>query len=156
MDATIRFAVGCWGVVIGFWIVTAFSVKRTRAQQPLRHRLLYLVLTAVAAPLLNGSVPIIRWNRAVLPHTFPTGILGDFLVLIGLFIALWARVTVGGNWNAQELQGRPKSDPQKVRIAARLGRNQSVEPGSAGCVDRDRVVGAADGDAAGHGRPGGR
>ena len=59
-------------------------------------------------------------------------------------------------WSAQELQGRPKGDPQEVRIAARLRRNQSVEPSSAGCVDRDRVVGSADGDAAGHGRPGDR
>jgi protein-S-isoprenylcysteine O-methyltransferase Ste14 len=99
MDAPITFAVGCWGVVIGSWIVTAFSVKRTRAQQPLRPRLLYLVLTAVAAFLLIGSVRIIHWNRAILPDTVPTGILGDFLVLIGLFIALWARVTLGGDWS---------------------------------------------------------
>lgn len=29
------------------------------------------------------------------------GILGDFLVLVGLFIAIWARVTLGGNWSAR-------------------------------------------------------
>ncbi len=100
MDATTKLAIGCWGVVIAFWIVSALSVKRTRAQQPLPHRLLYLTLTALAAVLLNGSVRTIHWNRAVIPHTLATGIVGDALLLDGLFIAIWARVTLGGNWSA--------------------------------------------------------
>lgn len=101
MDATTKFAAGCWGVVVAFWIVSAFSVKRTKARQPLPHRLLYIVVTALAALLLNGSVRIIHWNRVVIPHTLATGIVGDLLVLIGLFIAIWARVTLGGNWSAR-------------------------------------------------------
>jgi protein-S-isoprenylcysteine O-methyltransferase Ste14 len=101
MDATAKFAIVCWGVVIAFWIVSALSVKRTKTQQPLPHRLLYLVLTALAAILLNGSARIIHWNRVVIPHTLATGIVGDALVLSGLFIAIWARVTLGGNWSAR-------------------------------------------------------
>ena len=101
MDATTRFAVGCWGVVIAFWIVSAFAVKRTRAEEPLSHRLLYVALIAVAAVLLNGSARIFNWNRAVLPHAVVLGILGDFLVSVGLFIAIWARLTLGGNWSAR-------------------------------------------------------
>jgi len=101
MDATTKFAIGCWGVVIALWIVSAFSVKRTRAKQPLPHRLFYLALTVVAAVFLNGSVRKIHWNRGVLPHTVATGVLGDFLVLVGLFLAIWARVTLGGNWSAR-------------------------------------------------------
>ena len=97
MDGTTRFAIGLWGVGIAFWILSAFSVKRTREQQPLPHRLFYFVLTAAAAILLNGSALIINWNRAVLPHTVVTGILGDFLLFVGLFIAIWARITLGGN-----------------------------------------------------------
>jgi protein-S-isoprenylcysteine O-methyltransferase Ste14 len=101
MDATTRFAGGCWGVLIAFWIISAFSVKRTKAKEPLRHRLLYLLLLAVVVALLKGTVRIIHWNRVVLPHTVATGILADFLVLVGLLIALWARVTLGGNWSAR-------------------------------------------------------
>ena len=59
MDATTKFAMGCWGVVLAFWIVSAFSVKRPKAKQPLPHRLFYLVLTVVAAVLLNGSARIL-------------------------------------------------------------------------------------------------
>jgi protein-S-isoprenylcysteine O-methyltransferase Ste14 len=101
MDAITKFAIGCWGVIIAFWIVSAFGVKRTRAQQPLLLRLLYLVLTVLAVLLVNSSSRIINWNRAALPHTLVIGILGDFLVLAGLFIAIWARVTLGGNWSAK-------------------------------------------------------
>ncbi len=101
MDVTTKLAIGCWGVVIAFWIVSALSVKRTRARQPLPHRLLYLTLTALAAVLLNGSVRTIHWNRAVIPHTLATGIVGDVLVLDGLLIAIWARITLGGNWSAR-------------------------------------------------------
>jgi protein-S-isoprenylcysteine O-methyltransferase Ste14 len=101
MNATGKFAIGCWGIVIAFWIVSAFFVKRTRAQQSLLHRLLYLVLTAGAVVLVNGSSRIFNWNRAVLPHTLVAGIVGDFLVLVGLFIAIWARVTLGSNWSAR-------------------------------------------------------
>ena len=101
MDGATRFAVGCWGVGIAFWIVSAFSVKRTRIQQGLPRRLFYFVLTAAAALLLNGSARIQNWNRAVLAHTFVTAILGDFLVFVGLFIAIWARTTLGRNWSAR-------------------------------------------------------
>ena len=100
MEATTRFMVGCWGVGITFWIVAAFSVKRTRVRQPLPQQMVCFVLTATAALLLNGSARLMNWNRAVLPHTAGTGILGDLLVFTGLFIAIWARITLGGNWSA--------------------------------------------------------
>jgi protein-S-isoprenylcysteine O-methyltransferase Ste14 len=101
MDATAKIVIGCWVVVIAFWFVSAFSVKRTRVRQPLPQRLFYLVLTVVVAVLLNGSVRFIHWNRALLPRTIVTGILGDLLALAGLFIAIWARVILGGNWSAR-------------------------------------------------------
>lgn len=101
MDATAKFAIACWGVVIAFWIASAFSVKRTKAQQPLPHRLFYLVLMAVAALLLNGTSRVINWNRAVLPQSLATGVAGDFLLLLGLVVAIWARFTLGDNWSAR-------------------------------------------------------
>jgi len=101
MDATARFAITCWGVVVVFWIVSALSVKRTRVREPLPHRLLYLTVLVVAVGLLNGSARVIHWDRAFLPRTVATGILGDLLVLVGLLIAIWARATLGGNWSAR-------------------------------------------------------
>lgn len=101
MNETTGFAIGCWGVVIAFWIISAFSVKRTKVQQPLPHRFFYLLLTATAALLLNGSARILNWNRAVFAHTVVTGCLGDLLVFVGLIVSIWARITLGGNWSAR-------------------------------------------------------
>jgi len=101
MQATTGFVIGCWGVFVAFWFLSAFSVKRTKAQQPLLQRLLYLAITAVAAVVLNGSARMMHWDRAVLPHTAVLGIFADFMVLAGLCVTLWARVTLGGNWSAR-------------------------------------------------------
>jgi len=86
---------------IAFWILSAFSVKRTAQDQPSPRKFIYVFLTAAAAILLNTLSRIINWNRTFIPHTFATGILGDTLVLIGLFIAIWARITIAGNWSAR-------------------------------------------------------
>jgi protein-S-isoprenylcysteine O-methyltransferase Ste14 len=101
MEPTVKLAIGCWGVLIAFWVVSAFSVKPTRAEEPLLPRLVYLLPVAVAAFLLNGSERSVHWDSPILPRTLLTGVLGDFLVLVGLFIAIWARVALGGNWSAR-------------------------------------------------------
>jgi protein-S-isoprenylcysteine O-methyltransferase Ste14 len=101
MGGTATFVLGCWFVVTAVWIATAFSLKRTKARQPLVQRLFYLALAALAAFLLHGSSRMIHWNRGVLPHTIATGVLGDLLALIGLIIAIWARITLGSNWSAR-------------------------------------------------------
>lgn len=101
MNASIKFAIACWLVAVVFWTVSAFSVKKTKAHQPLAHRLLYLFLIALAAALLNGSARIIHWNGVLFHHTLATGIIGDALVLVGLVIAIWARATLGRNWSSR-------------------------------------------------------
>ncbi len=102
MHGTAKFVIGCWVGIIAVWIVAAFSVKRTRARQPFVHRVLYLALTVVTGVLLiRGSARTIPWNRSLLPHTLGTGILADVLVAAGLLIAIWARLTLGGNWSAR-------------------------------------------------------
>jgi protein-S-isoprenylcysteine O-methyltransferase Ste14 len=101
MDATAKFAAGCWVVFFAFWIVSAFWVKKTKARQPLRGRLLYLVLTIVVAALLSGSLRMLHWDRAILSHTIATDILADALMFVGLCVAIWARATLGRNWSAR-------------------------------------------------------
>jgi len=91
----------CWAVFLGFWIVWAFWVKRTRARQPLSERLLHLLFIAIAAVLLNGHVRTTLMTQRVLPQSIPIELLADVLVVVGLLIALWARVTLAGNWSSQ-------------------------------------------------------
>jgi protein-S-isoprenylcysteine O-methyltransferase Ste14 len=86
---------------IAVWVVFAFSVKRTKVRQPISQRLLYLLLTVVVAVLLNRSIKAGHLSRVVIPHTLATGILADTFVFAGLLIAVWARLTLGGNWSAR-------------------------------------------------------
>lgn len=101
MNATGPFLVGCWFVFVAFWIASAFSVKKTKAKQPLPHRLVYLLMPALAVLLLNGRVRIFDWNRTIIAHTLAIGMLADVLALIGLVIAVSARMLLGGNWSAR-------------------------------------------------------
>jgi protein-S-isoprenylcysteine O-methyltransferase Ste14 len=101
MDITTRFAIGCWAVVIAFWILSAFSVKRTSVHEKSPHRWLYLALMAVVAFLLAGSARKIHWDRIVLRHSIVSAIFGDLILFVGLLIALWARVALGDNWSAR-------------------------------------------------------
>jgi protein-S-isoprenylcysteine O-methyltransferase Ste14 len=101
MDATGSLLIGCWFIFVAFWIASAFFVKRTKTKQPLPHRLVYLVLTALAVLLLNGSVRMFNWNRTVLGHTTGIRIIADVLAVAGLIIAMSARIMLGGNWSAR-------------------------------------------------------
>jgi protein-S-isoprenylcysteine O-methyltransferase Ste14 len=101
MELTSRIVMVSWVAVAGFWLVSAFRVKRIKEQQPLPGRLLYIGRTIVAVTLLNGGFLRLRLDRPLLPRTLATGILADMLVLLGLWIAIWARVTLGGNWSSR-------------------------------------------------------
>src|SRR5262245_24470239 len=101
MEATTKFVVLCWVVFAIVWLVSALRVKPTKERQPLSARLVYLALTLLAAMLLNGGVWKIRLARPVLRHTLWTTVLADVIVLVGLMIAVWARVVLAGNWSAR-------------------------------------------------------
>lgn len=101
MEATTRFVVLCWVVIVFIWVISALSVKPTKERQPLPGRLLYLFLAVVVAVLLKRGLREVNFARVVLPHTFWIGILADAIVLAGLVIAVWARAVLGGNWSAR-------------------------------------------------------
>jgi len=101
MEPTAKVVIVCWVVVTAFWVVSAFWVKRTKQRQPLRGRLLYMGLTVVVVILLNPGIQKLHLNHAVLPHTLATGILADVLVLLGSWLAIWARAALGGNWSSR-------------------------------------------------------
>ena len=101
MKPTCEFVIICWVIVAAFWEVSALSVKETKERQPLPGRLVYLLLTVLAAFLLNGAVGGFQLNRSVLPYTTALGIVADLIVLLGLFISIWARAVLGRNWSGR-------------------------------------------------------
>jgi protein-S-isoprenylcysteine O-methyltransferase Ste14 len=51
--------------------------------------------------LLKGGILKFHWDRPILPYNLATAMLADLLVLAGMWIAIWARVTLGGNWSSR-------------------------------------------------------
>jgi protein-S-isoprenylcysteine O-methyltransferase Ste14 len=94
--------VGCWIVFLGFWAITALRTKRTVETRPIGARLSYALPTLLGAWLLfkGTSDPHPLGNR-VLPHTAAIAAVGLAIALAGLALAIWARVTLGGNWSGQ-------------------------------------------------------
>ncbi len=94
--------VGCWIVFFAFWAITALRTKRTVQTLSLASRLAYALPTALGAwLLLKGTAAPHPLGDRVLPHTAALAAVGLAIVLAGLALALWARVTLGGNWSGQ-------------------------------------------------------
>jgi protein-S-isoprenylcysteine O-methyltransferase Ste14 len=92
--------IGCWIAFFVYWFISAATVKAASERQDFLSSLAYRI------PVLFGAVLI--WNphlhhplNAVLtPHTFWTPPVGAFICLCGLFVAIWARRTIAGNWSS--------------------------------------------------------
>jgi protein-S-isoprenylcysteine O-methyltransferase Ste14 len=99
--------IACWIIFVGFWLVTAGATKDVAERESTARRLGYVL------PMMAGAVLLFRgfgekgypWGagRHVLPALTALAWLGAVLVIAGLMLALWARVTLGRNWSAAVL-----------------------------------------------------
>jgi protein-S-isoprenylcysteine O-methyltransferase Ste14 len=95
--------IACWIVFLGFWLVTAGATKEVAQRESLAGRIGH------ALPLMAGAVLLFRgfgnkaypWGagRHLLPASGMLAWIGAALVILGLLLALWARVTLGRNWS---------------------------------------------------------
>ena len=99
-ELTWAFIACCWAVLVVFWVITAFSTKRTVERGGFfGYR---LVAGAVAVALLLVARLLHESPRSQLWQTpLAVGLAGDLIVLAGTALAIWARVTLGRNWSAE-------------------------------------------------------
>jgi protein-S-isoprenylcysteine O-methyltransferase Ste14 len=91
---------GCWIIFLVYWYISALRTKRIAEQQsfasaqahriPVTAGLLLMILRYLPQPM----------NAVVIPTTDWTLALGDAICVLGLFVTIWARVTLAGNWSA--------------------------------------------------------
>ncbi len=74
MDATIKFAVGCWGVVIGFWMKEDHELIERGPYRVVRH------------PIYSGLLLLI------LGTAFLVGQMGGFVALVICFCGFWVKL----------------------------------------------------------------
>lgn len=90
----------CWALWAGYWWYSAQSVKAIRERQTSRSRARYVVVMLGAMALMLGDyhrVPVL--GRMVLPTSIPLDWAGVVICWAGAAFAVWARVTLAGNWS---------------------------------------------------------
>ena len=89
-----------WSVFLLYWLAMSFGNKRIVRRQSLGGRLMQVLLGGLAYMLLvTGVFQSGELGRRILPATPAWEWAGAFLTLGGLAFAVWARITLGGNWS---------------------------------------------------------
>ena len=92
--------VGCWLVLLLYWLVNAFAVKAVAERKSFASSLPYRI------PIIIGAIFLarLRWhwpfNALLTPQIFVTAWIGATVCVAGVGIAIWARWTLAGNWSS--------------------------------------------------------
>ena len=92
--------IGCWLTFLLYWLISAQWTKviaeRQSASSAMAHRI----------PLGFGYVLMAVWNLpppmnlSVTPHADWAQAVGASICVLGLFVTIWARRTLAGNWSS--------------------------------------------------------
>lgn len=97
-----RLILALWILFLGYWAIASFGVKRNVGTTPW-WQLRWLRVALVAVVVLAVQVPIVRHGlrhaaRSLAATSPLAGIAGLVLTLLGLGLALFARLHLGRNW----------------------------------------------------------
>jgi protein-S-isoprenylcysteine O-methyltransferase Ste14 len=99
-DSTWLFIELCWIAWLVYWVIMAFTTKRTVERRGVvGYRLVALVPVLglfAAGRLLHVSSQSQLWQT-----TLALGVVSDCIVLAGAAFTVWARITLGRNWSAE-------------------------------------------------------
>jgi len=98
---TQRLIHACWIVFLAYWLISAWSTKKTVERQSAGAKLTYNLPLVLGALLLFWPAPLFSWNVLVVPHTLVVQVLAVGLCVLGLLGALWARRTLAENWSSE-------------------------------------------------------
>ena len=94
-----RLSIWLWGVWIASWVIAAFFRNRTVARAPITGEAVHRLVTTAGALLMFAFPEIFpgvtRWRV-----TASVGWVLVGLIVIGLLITWWARVTIGRLWSS--------------------------------------------------------
>jgi protein-S-isoprenylcysteine O-methyltransferase Ste14 len=91
---------GCWTIFLVYWLVTAFSQKATAERQSLSSALAHRIPLGFCYILLAVRRLPPPMNLRLIPGAGWVLLIGALICLFGLFITLWARRTLAGNWSS--------------------------------------------------------
>jgi protein-S-isoprenylcysteine O-methyltransferase Ste14 len=98
--ATDRIIIACWVVFVLYWLVSAARTKRIVEKQSLAAKLAHRVPVAVGWWI----VAFPRWQpplgSIIMPDADWVRWAGVVVCLYGLYVTIWARRTLAGNWSS--------------------------------------------------------
>jgi len=92
--------VACWVIFLGYWLVTAQRVKATAEKQTLLSALAHRLPVGLGWWMLAYPSLPPPMNLALVPRTDLSRLTGVVICVSGLFVTLWARRTLAGNWSS--------------------------------------------------------
>lgn len=103
MSFNVNSAIGCcWLGLALVWLAGLAFTKRTVRSQELGSRLFHMALALLGFALIGGQHFRQGWlGDRFVPDLPLFGIGGFALTLAGCLFAIWARVTLGGNWSGR-------------------------------------------------------
>lgn len=91
---------GCWIFFLVYWFIAALRAKPIAERQSIASALAHRIPVGFGAYLLAYRHFPPPWNHLLTPRTDLTMGLGGAICLAGLFITIWARRTLAGNWGS--------------------------------------------------------
>lgn len=101
MAATPQFIIRyCWLIFIAYWLLSALTTKKIVQRKTFSSSLPYRV------PVILGGVLLWDWRLpwpmsfGLTPRTDLMELAGAMVCVCGLFVTVWARWTLAGNWSS--------------------------------------------------------
>ena len=95
-----------WVLFIIFWLVNAPKAKKDTTRQSSWLTALAIRIVIVVVVVLLVRVPVgrqlLQRSRIIFSYSIPTfGIVGAALCVVGVAVAIWARICLGDNWSSR-------------------------------------------------------
>ena len=90
----------CWMIFLAYWLVSARRVKAIAERQSILSALIHRIPLGFSYFLLADGHLRPPMNSPVTPQTDWAQVIGDLICVLGLFVTLWARRTLAGNWSS--------------------------------------------------------
>ena len=90
----------CWAIFILYWLISAPWTKVAAEKESVWSGLSHRIPLGCSYFLLAGFHLPRPLNLSVTPHADWAKAVGVSVCLVGLFMTLWARWTLGGNWSS--------------------------------------------------------
>jgi len=90
-----------WIVWALYWLIAAFGRRGVRKRESPALRFLHLLLLATGIALFSSKLGRGELDQRFLPDSPVIEMIGAFVTVMGVALAIWARHDLGKNWSAQ-------------------------------------------------------